>query len=240
MVTGGASGIGAAVVRRLADAGVRVSVWDVQEDAARGLSAELRGKGCEVLPLRVDVSRRGEVERAAERTREALGAVSFLVHSAGIAGFAPFLEMREEDWDRMLAVHLKGAFHVARACLPDMVGAGFGRIVFVGSVGGLRGGVGLAHYAAAKAGLVGLAKSLAQEFAPRGVTVNVVAPGIVDTPLLTKSGVPREILEKSVERNPIPRMGTPEEVAAACLFFLSDEAGFCTGQVLSPSGGGYL
>src|SRR5262249_33539556 len=149
----------------------------------------------------------------------------------GIAGFAPVLTMTEAQWDRMLAVHLRGAFLVTQAVLPDMVAAGWGRVVTISSVGGLRGGPHLAHYAAAKAGVIGFTKALALEVGSHGVTANVVAPGLVDTPMLRGSGIPPDMLERSRSQIPVGRLGTPDDVAAVCAFLVTDEAGFVTGQV---------
>jgi NAD(P)-dependent dehydrogenase (short-subunit alcohol dehydrogenase family) len=140
----------------------------------------------------------------------------------------------------MLAVHLRGTFLVTQAVLPDMVAARWGRIVTLSSVGGLRGGPQLAHYAAAKAGVIGFTKALALEVGSEGITANSVAPGLVDTPMLRGSGIPPEMLEQSRRQIPVGRLGTPEDIAAACAFLVSDAAGFMTGQIVSPNGGGWL
>jgi NAD(P)-dependent dehydrogenase (short-subunit alcohol dehydrogenase family) len=162
------------------------------------------------------------------------------VNDAGIADLTPFVEMSEERWDRMIAVHLKGAFNCTRAVLGDMVAAGWGRIVNISSVAGLRGGPGLTHYSAAKAGIIGLTKALAAEVGRSGITVNAIAPGLIDTPLLTGSGMPEAIIQAIVQQAPVGRIGTPDDIAAACAYLVSEEASFTTGQVLSPNGGGHL
>ena len=163
-----------------------------------------------------------------------------LVNDAGIAGLVPLQEMTEDQWDRMIAVHLKGAFNCTRALLGDMTAAGWGRVVNVSSVAGLSGAPNLVHYSAAKAGLIGFTKALAGEVGPRGVTVNAIAPGLIDTPMLQRSGWPDSLTQIIVAKNPIKRIGTPEDIAAACAYLVSEEASFTTGQVLSPNGGGYL
>jgi NAD(P)-dependent dehydrogenase (short-subunit alcohol dehydrogenase family) len=140
----------------------------------------------------------------------------------------------------MIAVHLKGTFNCTRALVQDMVDGGWGRVVCISSVGGLRGGPSLTHYAAAKAGMIGFTKALAIEMGPLGVTVNAIVPGMIDTPLLARSGVPQAILDFARNQTPVRRLGTPDDIAAACAYLVSEEASFTTGQVLSPNGGGHL
>jgi NAD(P)-dependent dehydrogenase (short-subunit alcohol dehydrogenase family) len=240
VVTGGGSGIGRAIALRLARDGADVALFDVDQPAAETVAGEVRALGRRALPLRVDVSRLPEVTAAAAPVRERLGRVHVLVNNAGIAGFAPLLAMSEEEWDRMIAVHLKGTFNCTRALAQDMVDARWGRVVCISSVGGLRGGPSLTHYAAAKAGVIGFAKALAIELGPHGVTVNVIAPGMIETPMLAGSGVPQAILDAARTQTPVRRLGTPDDIAAACAYLVSEEASFTTGQVLSPNGGGHL
>jgi 2-hydroxycyclohexanecarboxyl-CoA dehydrogenase len=240
VVTGGASGIGRSICLRLACDGADVGVLDLDLAGARRVAGEVTALGRRAVAVEVDVALAPGVEAAAARVREALGPVHVLVNDAGIADFTPLLEMSEASWDRMLAVHLKGTFNCTRAVLPDMVAAGWGRIVNISSVAGLRGGAGLCHYAAAKAGVVGFTKALAQEVGPHGVTVNAIAPGLIDTPLLAKSAVPEAVRRYAVQQAPVRRIGTPEDVAAACAYLVSEEASFFTGQVMSPNGGGHL
>ena len=240
LVTGGASGIGRAVTHRLARDGAAVTVLDVDLAAAAAVVAEVSITGAPAQAVLADVADAAAVRVAVESARAGLGAIHVLVCSAGIAGFSPLTTMTEAEWDRMLAVHLRGTFLVTRAVLPDMLEAGWGRIVTISSVGGLRGGPNLTHYAAAKAGVIGFTKALALEVGSRGVTANAIAPGLVDTPMLRGSGIPPELLEQSRRQIPVGRLGTPDDVAAACTFLVSEEAGFVTGQVLSPNGGGWL
>jgi NAD(P)-dependent dehydrogenase (short-subunit alcohol dehydrogenase family) len=240
LVTGGGSGIGRAIVHRLGRDGAVVTVLDLDLAAAGRVVAELGAAGITAGAVAADVASGDAVRAAAEEARRRRGAVHVLVCCAGIAGFAPVVTMTEAQWDRMLAVHLRGTFLVTQAVLPDMLAARWGRIVTLSSVGGLRGGPQLAHYAAAKAGVIGFTKALALEVGADGVTANAIAPGLVDTPMLRGSGIPADILEQSRRQIPVGRLGTPEDIAAACAFLVSEEAAFVTGQVVSPNGGGWL
>jgi NAD(P)-dependent dehydrogenase (short-subunit alcohol dehydrogenase family) len=148
--------------------------------------------------------------------------------------------MTEEAWDRMSAVHLKGAFNCARQVVGDMVGAGWGRVVLITSVAALRGGIGLTHYAAAKAGMVGFTKGLAREVGGAGVTVNAIACGLIDTPMVRQSPRAEAFLEEAARATLVGRVGVPDDIAAACAYLVSDDASFVTGQVLSPNGGTWL
>jgi 2-hydroxycyclohexanecarboxyl-CoA dehydrogenase len=239
LVTGGGSGIGRAVAHRLAGTGAAVTVLDVDGARADAVAAELSAAGAAARAVAADVADGNAVRAAAESARAGLGAIHILVCSAGIAGFSPLLDLAEAEWDRMLGVHLRGTYLVTRAVLGDMVAAGWGRIVTLSSVAGLRGGPNLSHYAAAKAGVIGFTKALALEVGPHGVTVNAVAPGMIDTPMLRGSGIPPEMLEQSRRQIPVGRMGTPDDVAAVCAFLASEDAAFVTGQVVSPNGGGW-
>jgi 2-hydroxycyclohexanecarboxyl-CoA dehydrogenase len=240
LVTGGGSGIGRAVAQHLARDGAAVTVLDLDAGGARAVVEALAAAGARAHAVVADVSEATAVAAAVADARRALGAVHILVCCAGIAGFAPLLEMTAAQWERMLAVHLTGTFTAAQAVLADMVAARWGRIVTISSVGGLRGGPNLTHYAAAKAGVIGFTKALALEVGMHGITANAVAPGLVDTPMLRGSGIPATVLEQSLRQIPVGRLGTPEDVAVVCAFLASPEAEFITGQVLSPNGGGWL
>jgi 2-hydroxycyclohexanecarboxyl-CoA dehydrogenase len=241
IVTGGASGIGRAICLRLARDGADVAVLDIDVPGAERVARDVAALGRRGLAVEADVASAASVAAAAARVRGGLGPAGILVNDAGIASFVPLLQMTEAEWDRLVAVHLKGTFNCTRALLPDMVAARSGRIVNIASVAGLNGGgPGLAHYAAAKAGIIGFTKAVALEVGAHGVTVNAVAPGLVDTPLLDRSGMPQEIRDLVVQRMPVGRIGVPDDIAAACAYLVSEEASFVTGQVLSPNGGGYL
>jgi NAD(P)-dependent dehydrogenase (short-subunit alcohol dehydrogenase family) len=240
VVTGGASGIGRAIVERLARDGADVAIFDVDAAGGRAVAAAVTALGRRALAVEADVAAAAGVAAAVERVHAELGPVHVLVNDAGIANFTPLLQMSEEVWDRMIAVHLKGTFNCTHALLPDMVAAGWGRVVNVASVAGLSGGgPGLAHYAAAKGGIIAFTKALASEVGPLGVTVNAIAPGLIETPLLDRSGVSPDFRRAVAERAPVRRLGTPDDVAAACAFLVSEEASFFTGQVMSPNGGGW-
>jgi NAD(P)-dependent dehydrogenase (short-subunit alcohol dehydrogenase family) len=239
-VTGGASGIGRSVALHLARTGAAVAVLDVNAAATDAVVAEIRASGGTAVAVTCDVTSAERVEAAASEVRTTLGAPLVLVNSHGISGFGTLPSMTEAEWARMLDVHLTGTFRTCRAFVAGMIAAGWGRIVNVASVGGLRGGPMLIHYAAAKAGVVGFTKALAIDLGPKGVTVNAIAPGLVDTPMLAASGLSPEVRAATTAQMPIRRLGTPDDIAAACMFLVSDEAGWFTGQVLSPNGGGHL
>ena len=241
MVTGGASGIGRAIALRLARDGADVGILDVDVAGAERVTREVTAIGRRALAVETDVASSASVRAAVERVHRELAPVGILVNAAGIASFVPLLQMTEETWDRLVAVHLKGTFNCTRAVLPDMIAARWGRVVSIASVAGLNGGgPGLAHYAAAKAGIIGFTKAVALEMAGFGITVNAIAPGLIDTPLLDRSGMPREVRERIVQQMPVGRIGAPDDIAAACAYLVAEDASFVTGQVLSPNGGAYL
>lgn len=241
VVTGGASGIGRSIALRLARDGADVAILDLDVAAAEEVARQVVSGGRRAIAAQADVASGPSVGAALDRVRGELGPIHVLVNDAGIAGFVPLLQMTEEQWDRLIAVHLKGTFNCTRALLPGMIDARWGRVVNIASVAGLNGGgPGLTHYAAAKAGIIGFTKALALEVAAFGVTVNAIAPGLVETPLLAKSGMPQEVRDRVVQQMPVRRIGTPDDIAAACAYLASEEASFFTGQVMSPNGGGYL
>jgi len=241
VVTGGASGIGRSICVRLARDGADVAVWDLDRDGAQQVTREISALGRRSVAVPTDVANADNVAAAVEHVHQTLGTVHILVNDAGICTFVPLAQMRNEQWERMLAVHLTGAFLCTRMLVGDMLAAGWGRIVNLASVAGLNGGgPGLTHYAAAKGGLIGFTKALAHELGPSGITVNAIAPGLIDTPLVRKSGMPDEIVQHTVQRTPMRRVGEPADVAAACAYLVSEEASFLTGQVISPNGGTYL
>ncbi|HVM95388.1 MAG TPA: SDR family NAD(P)-dependent oxidoreductase [Candidatus Acidoferrales bacterium] len=240
-VTGAASGIGRSIALRLAHDGADVALFDLNGDALQSVAREITGRGRRVCSAAGDVSDASSVRAAAEQMRRTLGTLDILVNSAGICTFVPFLQMDDATFDRMLSVHVRGTFLCCRELAPEMIAAGSGRIVNIASVAGLNGGgAGLAHYAAAKGGIIGLTKALAQELGPSGVTVNAIAPGLIDTPMVRASGMADDFIRQIGQRVPVRRVGQPDDIAAACAYLVSPEAGFITGQVISPNGGGYL
>jgi NAD(P)-dependent dehydrogenase (short-subunit alcohol dehydrogenase family) len=241
VVTGGASGIGRAVCDRLARDGAAVAVLDLNRAGAEATAAAIGAAGGRAAAWEVDVADGDAVRAVVAAARAAFGAIGVLVNVAGIGEFALLGDMSDAQWRRMLDVHLGGTFHCVRAVFGDMVTAGWGRIVNVSSVAGLGGGgPGLSHYAAAKGGIIAFSKALAHELGPAGITVNTVAPGLIDTPMVAGAMVSPEIRERAVAGAPVRRIGVPADIAAAVAYLVSDEAGFVTGQVLSPNGGRYM
>jgi 2-hydroxycyclohexanecarboxyl-CoA dehydrogenase len=240
LVTGAASGIGRAIACRLAADGAAVTVLDVDAAGATAVAGEIAAARGVSLPLVADVADGAAVREAVARARAVLGPLTILVNNAGVCSFHRFVDLEEAEWDRMFAVHVKGAFYATKAALPDLIAAGWGRVVNVASVGGLKGSPALTHYAAAKAALVGFTRALATEVGVHGVTVNAIAPGLVDTPLLVHSRMPEAIRTAQAAELPVRRIGRPEDIAAACAYLVSPEAGYVTGQVLSPNGGGHM
>lgn len=237
VVTGGASGIGRAICLRLARDGCNVAIWDRDISAARRVAQEVSGLGRRTLAVEVDVASLADAEKAAERVRRELGAVTILVNDAGHGEVVPLAQMSEVQWDRMIAVHLKGTFNCTRVLVQDLIAERWGRVVNVSSAVGLRGAAGLVHYCAAKAGIAGFTRALAVELGSSGITVNAIAPGLIDTPILKGSSLRDEAIAAIVQQTPVGRIGEPEDVAACCAYVVSEEASFLTGQVLSPDGG---
>lgn len=239
VVTGGGSGLGLAICRSLAAQGCSIAVADIDADVAGRVADELRDAGHRTLAVAVDVADRGSVDRAFETVRRHFGPISVLVTSAAIVDFTPFAEITIENWDRMIAVNLTGTFHCAQAALPDMVAAGWGRMVLIASDAGVRGSIGQGHYSASKGGVIALMKTLALEYAVHGITVNAIPPFAVETPGLARwrdAGVlpSAQVLSKAI---PAGRLGQPEDVAALCAFLCSEDAGYVTAQVIAPNGG---
>jgi NAD(P)-dependent dehydrogenase (short-subunit alcohol dehydrogenase family) len=239
LVTGGTSGIGRATALRLAGEGAAVAVIASSPGSERSpVGDEVRALGARAFIGRADVSQREEVEQVVADIREDLGPVDILVNNAGAFDFEyeNLWSVREQTWDRLHAVNLKGQFLCCAAVLPEMVEAGWGRIVNISSTSGVTGGTSGAHYAASKGGVIAFSKGLASEVAAHGITVNVVAPGKTDTGMFRRA-TGEENIEAVIDQIPVGRLGKPEDVAAAVGYFASEEAGFVTGQLVVVSGG---
>jgi NAD(P)-dependent dehydrogenase (short-subunit alcohol dehydrogenase family) len=226
VVTGGASGIGAAIAERLRADGMRVATIDLNP-------------GDEKFSYAADVTDRAAVDAVLSEIHAELGPVTVLVNAAGLDRFKKFLDLTFDEWQKVVDVNLNGVFHCTQAVLPDMIEAGWGRIVNISSSSTHSGQPYMSPYVAAKSAVNGLTKSLALEYGPDGITVNAVPPGFIDTPMLRKAEQ-RGFLgdtQKQIEQTPVRRMGRPEDIAAACSFLISEEAGYITGQILGVNGG---
>ena len=241
LVTGASRGIGRATAERLAREGARVCLTDVDAGGASEAGAALVDGGMEAFAMRMDVTSRTEIEGAVQRTVERYGRLDILVNNAGVTRDSLVYKMSDEDWRTVLNVHLTGAFFCSRAAQRYMVEAGYGRIVNVSSTSAL-GNRGQANYSAAKAGLQGFTKTLAIELGRYGITVNAVAPGFIQTEM-TRETASRlgfdfdDFVAEHVKGIPVGRSGRPEDVAAAILYFASEEASFVSGQILYVDGG---
>ncbi len=240
IVTGGGSGIGLAISERLAADGYAVAVFDRDGPAAEAAAAKITAAGGRALGLTVDVTRRDLIDAGVDEVRGQLGPATILVNNAGVEGFSPFLSISLETWNRILEVNLTGTFQCCQAAVPDMIAAGWGRIVNISSSSAQGGQPLMTHYVASKAGIIGFTKALALELAPKGITVNTIPPGFIDTPMLRASeskGRLGQGVDYHASQTPVRRAGRPEDVAAMCSFLVRDEASYVTGQVLGVNGG---
>jgi 2-hydroxycyclohexanecarboxyl-CoA dehydrogenase len=240
IVTGGASGLGLAITEALVARGTKVAVFDIQAEQLDTQVARLSQEGAKVNGYAVDVSNRDQVESAVEQVRADLGPVLILVNSAGMEQFGKFADITDEQWDRIMAVNLRGPFICTQAVLPDMKAAKWGRIVNISSSSAQGGQPYMAAYVSSKAGLIGFTKSLALELGPKGITVNTIPPGMVVTPMLEKAiaeGRFTDSLEHFASITPVRRAGRPEDIANAAMFLCQDESSYITGQVIGVNGG---
>ncbi len=238
LVTGASQGIGEAIAWELGRAGATVVLVDIQKDKLERVAGNLAQEGIRAIPFMADVTDFHQVSDVVEAVVKELGKIDHLINNAGITRDSLLLRMKEEDWDLVLSVNLKGAFNFTRAVLKHMFSARYGRIVNLSSVVGLMGNFGQTNYAASKAGLIGFSKSLAREVAARGITVNCVAPGYISTPMT--ENLPEEVKKAFLDIIPMKRFGLPEEVARVVKFLCSEDAAYITGQVISVNGGMYM
>lgn len=236
IITGGTRGIGRAISLKLAERGCNIAFnFSQSPDLARTLVSEISSMGREVLSFQLSVADHSAVKDMVRDVKEKFGSVDFLVNNAGIIRDTLLFRMKEKDWDDVIDTNLKGAFNFSKAVSPFMLKARFGSILNITSVSGLHGMAGQANYAASKAGMIGLTKALAKEFAARNVTVNALALGFIDTAMT--GGLPEKYRSTLVQSIPLGRFGKSEEVAGIAVFLLSQEAGYITGQVIQVDGG---
>jgi 2-hydroxycyclohexanecarboxyl-CoA dehydrogenase len=242
VVTGGASGMGEATCHELARRGHKVAVLDVNGEAAQRVAEDLRGIGATALGLATDVTDRPAVEEAFAKVRSELGPVGILVTSAGLFGFSNFTDITPESWARIIDVNLTGTFHACQVAIPDMVSAGWGRIVLISSSSAQRGSPFAAHYAASKGAVLTLTKSLAREYATAGITVNTIPPSGIETPMQHEGQAAGYLPsnEQMASNIPVGYLGTGADIAAAVGFLCSEEARFITGQLLGVNGGAVM
>ena len=241
VVTGGASGIGLAIVQRLATAGHAVAMLDIDADTAVKAAGELAKKGARVKAYEADVADRKALERVFEAVRKDFGPITILVTSAGMESFDLLPDITPEKWDRVIAVNLTGTFTCAQLAVKDMIDAGWGRIVTISSSSAESGAPMLAHYVASKGGVISLTRALAFELAQHQITVNTIPPTIVDTPMARKAEAngtfPFGSIDNLVGMVPLGRLGVPDDIAAMAAFLCSEEGGYITGQVIGVNGG---
>ncbi|MFH1576130.1 MAG: 3-oxoacyl-[acyl-carrier-protein] reductase [Candidatus Margulisiibacteriota bacterium] len=230
LVTGAAQGIGKAIAATLAKAGAKVVVSDVNLELATQTAKEING-----VPLKLNVADLVEAETSLKKIKEELGNIDILVNNAGITKDTLFIRMKKEDWDLVLNINLSGVFNLCKAVVPIMMKQRSGKIINIASIVGEMGNAGQANYAASKAGVIGLTKTLAREIASRGITVNAIAPGFIQTAMTDK--LSDDVKQKMLAQIPLAKLGQPEDVANACLFLASSAADYITGQVINVNGG---
>jgi 3-oxoacyl-[acyl-carrier protein] reductase len=236
IVTGGGRGIGRAIALKLAEVGATVVVNDVGDSTpAEGVAEEIRKMGGESLVVLADISQSSEVARLVDNAVEKYGKIDILVNNAGITRDQLIMRMSDDEWDKVLGINLKGVFLCSKAVLRPMMKQRWGRIVSISSIVGLIGNAGQANYASAKAGVIGLTRTIAKEVASRGITANAIAPGFIDTPMTQQ--LPEERKQELMNQVPLGYLGTPRDIAEAVAFLASEEARYITGQVITVDGG---
>ncbi|HYU15194.1 MAG TPA: 3-oxoacyl-ACP reductase family protein [Candidatus Acidoferrum sp.] len=241
LVTGGGRGIGRAIALALAQEGAQVAVLDILADNAAAVAREIEAIGVKALALTTDLTKRAQVDRAIADTLAQFGQIDILVNNAGWDKLEPFLESDEETWEKILAINFKSVLYVCKAALPHMVARGSGKVISIASDAGRVGSMGEAVYAGTKGAIIAFSKTLAREMARHRITVNVVCPGLTETPLLQgirqQSPKTEKVIEAVTRAIPLGRVGQPEDIAGAVAYLASPAADFVTGQTLSVSGG---
>ena len=238
LITGAAQGIGKAIALLFAQNGADIIVADIHLEKAQETAKEIQAIGQRAMAIKVDVANLNDVEQMVQSILERFGQIDILINNAGIARDKLILRMTEEDWDAVLNVNLKGTFICTKVAIKPMAKRRYGKIVNIASVVGLMGNVGQANYAASKAGVIGFTKTIAREFAQRGINVNAIAPGYIETPMT--DAIPEKVKEEMKRRIPMERLGRPEDVAEGALFLVSEASSYITGQVLNVNGGIYM
>lgn len=238
VVTGGARGIGKAIAQTFAKKGVNLVIADISLEQAKETAAELEKLGVKAMPVKLDVSKSDEVIKTFEDISKNFGKIDILVNNAGVTRDGLIMRMKEEDWDMVININLKSVFLCSKEAIKIMVKQKYGRIVNIASVVAFMGNPGQANYSASKAGIVGLTKTIAKEYASRGITANAVAPGFITTAMT--DALPENVKEEMKKAIPLGRFGTIEDVASAVVFLASPDSGYITGQVIHVNGGMYM
>ncbi len=237
VITGAGSGIGRAIAKRLAEDSAKVAIWDINFEGAQETAKMVRDAGGIALAINADCSDKVAIKAAADQTRAELGPIAILVNNAGIAPFTPFLDTEDDLFDKVIRINLRGPWLVTKECFPDMLAAGWGRVINITSSSVQTGSPAQGHYVSSKGGLMGMTKALALEHAATGVTFNMIPPGFIDTPMLRAAPIDVEAFAATL---PMKRMGQPEDIAAAAAYLASEEASYITGQTISTNGGRYM
>ena len=238
VVTGAAQGIGKTIVLLLAEKGASLVLCDINLEAAEETAREIEERGGKCLALKSDVSNFQDAEKIIKQAVVHCGSIDILINNAGITKDNVLLRMKEEEWDQVIAVNLKGTFNFTRAAIKVMMRKKRGKIINIASITGMMGNAGQANYSASKAGVIGFTKAIAREYADRGITVNAVAPGFIATAMT--DAIPEKEREELIKQIPMKKLGTPEDVANAVYFLASDEASYITGHVIGVNGGLYM
>lgn len=238
VITGAAQGIGRGIALRMAQEGAKVVVADVNYDLCQVVKAEVETAGGQALAVKCDVSKREDVEAMVAETVKAFGTVDILINNAGITRDGLIMDLTDEQWDAVINVDLRSIFLCTQTVLQYMIPQQSGKIVNIASIVGEMGNMGQTNYAAAKAGAIGMTKSLSKELARKNITINAIAPGFIESEMT--AAIPDKVKDFFIKQIPLGRMGKPEEIASACVFLTSDEANYITGQVLRLNGGWYV